>query len=167
MRFVVKVQTTYNCSLERAFKTAILCDLSKIHTGLGIMPKVTHTTDDENWGKVGSTKKVFVGKSMTQKGGYGSQDKILERRENEYWKIEVSDFQSWMLGFYKFEGEWETILLAKEKIQINYTYTLYSKAILLRPFNWMFAKLFWKKYMNQVLDNIRKMTANKEPYQYD
>lgn len=167
MHFKVKVSTIYNCTLERAFKTAILCDVSKIHTGMGIMPKVTHCTDDNGWGKVGSTKKVFVAKSLTQRGGYGSQDKILERRENEYWKIEVSDFQSWMLGFYKFVGEWETVPIENEKIQINYTYTLYSNAILLRPFNWLFARLFWKKYMKQVLENIRKMTNDKEPYQFD
>ena len=42
----VNVSTIYECSLERAFKTPMLSDVSKIHTGFGIMPKVTHTTDD-------------------------------------------------------------------------------------------------------------------------
>jgi 2-succinyl-5-enolpyruvyl-6-hydroxy-3-cyclohexene-1-carboxylate synthase len=37
----VTVQTIYHCSLERAFKTPMLCDVSKVHTGYGIMPKVT------------------------------------------------------------------------------------------------------------------------------
>lgn len=43
MKFEIKIKTIYQCSLERAFKTPMLCDLSKIHTGYGIMPKVTHT----------------------------------------------------------------------------------------------------------------------------
>ena len=43
----------YECSLERTFKTPMLCDLSKVHTGFGIMPIVTHTTDDKEWGKLG------------------------------------------------------------------------------------------------------------------
>lgn len=50
MEFKIKVSTIYNCSIQRAFKTPILCDVSKIHTGYGIMSKVTHCTDDMNWG---------------------------------------------------------------------------------------------------------------------
>ena len=72
MQTKIKVTTIYNCSLERAFKSPILCDVTKVHTGFGIMPKVTHCTDDENWGQVGSSKKVYASKSLTQKGGFAS-----------------------------------------------------------------------------------------------
>ena len=72
MQTKIKVTTTYNCSLERAFKSPILCDVTKVHTGFGIMPKVTHCIDDENWGQVGSSKKVYASKSLTQKGGFAS-----------------------------------------------------------------------------------------------
>ncbi len=89
----IKLTTLYHCSLERAFKTPMLCDVSKVHTGYGIMPRVTHCTDDEQWGKPGYSKKVFVAKSLSQKGGWASVDKVVERVENEYWKIEVSDFK--------------------------------------------------------------------------
>lgn len=90
MQIKVKVNTIYHCSLERAFKTPLLCDVSKVHTGYGIMPPVTHCTDDENWGQVGSEKKVYTAKSLT-----------------------------------------------------------------------------WKTYMKRVLNNIRQMAYNKEPYQYN
>ena len=103
----VSVSTIYKCSLERAFKTPMLCDVSKIHTGFGIMPKVTHTTDHKDWGKPGSCKKVYVAKSITQKGGFASVDNLIERKENQYWIIQVDNFQSWMLSFYKFVGRWE------------------------------------------------------------
>lgn len=56
MIFKVMVSSIYECSLERAFKTPMLCDITKVHTGFGFTPKVTHTTNDENWGKVGSSK---------------------------------------------------------------------------------------------------------------
>ena len=95
----VTVSTIYECSLERAFKTPMLCDVSKIHTGFGIMPKVTHTTDNKDWGKPGSCKKVYVAKSITQKGGFASVDNLIERKENQYWIIQVDNFQSWMLKF--------------------------------------------------------------------
>jgi hypothetical protein len=163
----VKIDTVYNCTLERAFKTPMLCDVSKVHTGYGIMPRVTHCTDDKTWGQVGSTKKVYAAKSLTQKGGFASVDKVLERVENKYWKIEVSDFQSWMLGFTKFTGEWRTTEIEKDKIQIEYTYTLHCNVALLYPLNYLFARTFWKTYMKRVLNNIEQMTLDKEPYQYN
>jgi len=167
MKTKVSVQSYFNCSLERAFKTPMLCDVSKVHSGFGFMPKVTHCTEDENWGKPGYSKKVFVAKSISHKGGFGSVDKVIERIENKYWKIEVSEFQSWMLGFFKFVGEWKTTEVEPNRILIEYTYTLHSNQPLLYPFNWLFANTFWKIYMKRVLENIRNMTNNKEPYLYN
>lgn len=166
MVFKVKVTSYYNCTLVSAFKSPILCDVSKIHTGYGLMPKVTHCTDDENWGQIGSSKKVFTEKSLSQKGGFTSMDRILERDENNYWKIQVDDFQSWMLGFNKFVGEWKTTEIESNKILIEYTYTLHAKNILLYPFNWLFTQLFWKKYMKRVIEIIRELIEKNEPYKY-
>lgn len=162
----VSVSTIYHCSLERAFKTPMLCDVSKVHTGFLFMPKVTHCTDDEAWGQPGSSKKVFVAPSLTQKGGEASVDKILIREENKYWKIEVCDFKAWMLGFTNFIGEWKTTELEPHKILVDYTYTLHSNTIFLYPPQWLFAKIFWRIYMKRVLENVRKMVHNNEPYAY-
>ena len=167
MEIKIKVSTTYNCSLERAFRTPLLCDVSKVHTGFGLMPKVTHSTDDENWGQIGSRKKVYAAKSLTQKGGFASVDKIFERVENDYWKFQVDDFQSWMLGFYKFFGEWKTTEIEPNNILVEYTYTLHSDNPLFYPLNWLFAKTFWKTYMKRVLENVRRMAYNSEPYKYE
>ena len=167
MQTKIKVTAIYNCSLERAFKTPILCDVAKVHTGYGIMPKVTHCTDDKNWGQVGSSKKVYAAKSLTQQGGFASVDKVLERIENKYWKFEVSNFQSWMLGFSRFTGEWQTIEIEKDEIRVDYTYTLYSDIALLYPLNWLFAKTFWTSYMKRVLENVKQMAYANEPYRYD
>jgi hypothetical protein len=167
MKIKVKVSTTYNCSLERAFKTPMLCDVSKVHTGYGLMPKVTHCTEDKNWGQVGSSKKIYAAKSFTRQGGFVSVDNILERKENSYWKIQVDDFQSWMLGFYKFVGEWKTTEIEPNNILVEYTYTLHSNKALFYPLNWLFTKTFWKTYMTRVLENVRQMAYNNEPYKYD
>lgn len=167
MKTQIKVSAIFYCSLERAFKTPMLCDVSKVHTGLGLMPKVIRCEEDENWGKPGFTKKVFVAKSISQKGGFASVDKVIDRVENKYWKIEVSEFQTWMLGFSKFTGEWVTTEIEPNKILIDYTYTLHSDIALLYPLNWLFAKTFWKRYMKQVLENIRNLTLKNEPYLYE
>jgi hypothetical protein len=44
----ITTKTIYNCSLERTFKTGFLGGVSKVHAGYGLMPKVTHSTEDEN-----------------------------------------------------------------------------------------------------------------------
>ncbi len=161
-----KITVIYECSLERAFKTPMLCDVSKIHTGYGLMPKVTHCTEDANWGKPGHSKKVFAAPSISQKGGWVSSDKVIERIENQYWKIEVSDFQSWMLGFSKFVGEWKTTEIQPNRILVEYTYTLHSDITLLYPLNWIFTKTFWRVYMKRVLTNIKTLAYNNEPFRY-
>ena len=91
-------------------------------------------------------------------------DKVIERIENKYWKIEVGDFQTWMLGFFKFVGEWSITEIEPNKIQIEYTYSMHSKSKILYSLNWLFAKLFWKVYMKRVLENIRNMVSANEPY---
>ncbi|MEZ4772946.1 MAG: hypothetical protein R3D00_07175 [Bacteroidia bacterium] len=167
MIFKTSVSTVYHCSLERAFKAPMLCDVTKVHTGMGLMPRITGTSDEHNWGKPGGTKKAYATKSFIQKGGFVSMDKVIERIENKYWKIEVYDFQSWFLGFSKFVGEWSTLEIEKNKIQIDYAYSLHANNVLLYPLNWLFAKLFWTTYMKQVLENVRKLAEGNEPYQYE
>jgi hypothetical protein len=144
----ITVKTIYHCSLDRAFKTPILCDVSKVHTGFGLMPKITHCTEDENWGKPGFSKKIFAAGSLVSKAGEVSTDKVIERIENRYWKIEVANFKAWMLGFSRFVGEWQTTELEPNKILIEYTYTLHSDYVLLYPLNWLFAQIYWRIYMN-------------------
>jgi hypothetical protein len=153
----VKVSSVFNCSLERAFKTPMLCDISKVHTGFLIMPKVTHSTNGENWGKPGFSKKVFVKKTLIQKGGWASSDKVIERIENQYCKIEESDFQTWILGFTKFVGEWQTTQIDQHKILIEYTYTMHSNNSIFYTLNWIFTKFFWRIYMKRVMENVRIM----------
>lgn len=167
MNTKVTVTTIYRCSLERAFKTPMLCDVSKVHTGYGLMPKVTHCTADEHWGQPSFSKKVFVARTFTQKGGWASVDRVIERIENKYWKIEVNEFQSWMLGFSRFTGEWQTTLMEENKVLVEYTYTLHSTVALLYPLNWVFANTFWKTYMTRVLENVRQMAYHDEPYLYE
>jgi hypothetical protein len=167
MEIKIQIRTIYHCSLERAFRTPILCDVSKVHTGFaGLMPRVTHCTGDEHWGQPGHSKKIFTDKSLTQKGGWVFNDKVLERIENKYWKIEISDFQLPMYGLTRFTGEWECTELEAEKILITYTYTLHSTVALMYPLHWLFGHTLWRIYMKQVLENIRGLAMAKEPYLY-
>ena len=145
----------------------MLCDLRKIHIGSKVVPKVTHTSDDESWGKVGGYRKVFMAKAFGFKGGYAALDTVLERDENKHWKIEITDIKSQSLGLYKFQGEWDTIAINNNHIKIIYSYSMFSKNALLYPIQWLFVKLVWRKYMRQVLSTVQILAEGNEPYQYD
>jgi hypothetical protein len=159
-----EITTTFNTTLERAFKSPMLCDITKVHNGYGVTPPVTHCTEDETWGQVGGSRKVFMAKTLTFKGGESSLDKVLERRENEYWKIEISDFKTWSMGFNKFQGEWTTTQLTDGVVQVRYKYTMFSDSMLFYWFHWLFTKVVWRNYMKHVLSNIRQLVVNESPY---
>ncbi|HSY76338.1 MAG TPA: hypothetical protein VK890_05750, partial [Bacteroidia bacterium] len=126
MQTKTEITAIFDTTLERAFKTPMLCDVTKVHSGYSVTPKLTHCTDDENWGKVGGIRKIFVSKSLLAKGGESAVDRVLERIENKYWKIEICDFKQWMFGFEKFQGEWITTSQDDGKVHIRYIYTMFS-----------------------------------------
>ena len=167
MSFSYKITDVFACSLERAFKAPILGDATKFMKGYLFQPPVTGFEGDKTWGEINGIRYPINNGSFLVKKGRMFKDVILERIENKYWKIEVSNFNYLMLGFSKFVGEWKTTELERDKILIEYTYTLHSEIVLLYPLHWLFAKIFFKKYMKKVLENIREMIRNNEPYLYN
>lgn len=167
MEIKLKVTANYTSSLERAFKTPLLCDVSKIHTGYGLMPRITHCTDDHSWGQVNSSKKIHAATSLFHKGGFASVDTILQRIENNYWEFMVHDFQSPMLGFTKFVGGWKTTAIKPGNVLVEYTYILHAGSPLLYPLNWLFAHTFWKLYMKRILKIVEQLALNNEPYKHN
>jgi len=164
MQTKTEIKAVFDTSLERAFKSPMLCDIREVHSGYGITPKVTHCTEDETWGKVGGSRIVHFAKSFISKEGATSLDKVLERKENYYWKIEISDFTFPMFGFEKLQGEWFTSELLDNKVEVRYVYTLFSKNLLLYPFHFLFTKLVWRNYMRHVLENVRQLAMSNSPY---
>lgn len=167
MQAKTAVTATFNCSLERAFKSPMLCDVTKIHTGYGIMPRVSHCTEDENWEKIGGSRKVFTVKTPLFKGGEAALDTVIDRQENKNWKIEISDFKYWAMGFTKFVGEWFTSANKDGTTEVRYVYTLFSKSVLAYPFHWFIAKTIWRLYLKHALKNIHQLACNKEPYVHE
>lgn len=142
----------------------MLCDLTRIHTGYGATPRVTHCTEDADWGRPGGTRKVHMARTLFFKGGEASMDRVMERRENAYWKIEVYGFRMWSMGFSKFQGEWFTEPLANGTVKVRYRYTMFSDSVLFYPFHWLFTKVVWRSYMKHVLANIQGLVAEQAPY---
>jgi hypothetical protein len=163
-QFSTQITTTYNCSLERAFKSPMLCDIKKVHSGYLFMPKVTHCANDDTWGKVGGSRLCYFAPSLFSKAGGTTLDTVLERKENAYWKIEIGNLSFPSMGIKKFQGEWTTIPNSNGTVTIIYTYTLFTESALLAPFHWLLTKLLWRVYMKHVLENVRKMAEGDEPF---
>jgi hypothetical protein len=158
------ITTIFHTTLERAFKTPMLCDVTRIHTGHWVTPRVTHCADDATWGQVGGSRRIFMARTPLFKGGEASIDRVLERRENAYWKIEITDFKTWSMGFTKFQGEWTTEAIAEKQVRVCYRYTMYSDSVLLHPFHWFFTKVIWRGYMRQALEHVRQLAMDEAPY---
>ncbi|CAG5081537.1 hypothetical protein [Parvicella tangerina] len=165
--FKVEISDVFPCELERAFKTPMLCDITKVHTGFLFMPKVTHCLDDENWGKIAGSRRVFMAKTFTFKGGEALLDTVIDRQENQHWKIQVNQVQVFTFGIHTFIGEWITTPIDAHTTQVRYQYTLEAKSGLLYPFQWFTAKVLWKIYMRRVMNNIRQLAITKSPYSFD
>lgn len=166
-QFSTQITTTYKCALERAFKSPMLCDIRKVHSGYLFTPKVTHCTNDENWGKMGGSRLCFFAPNLFSKDGGTALDTVLERRENSYWKIEIGELSFPSMGIKKFQGEWTTVPNSNGTVTIHYRYTLFTNSWLASPFHWLLTKLMWRVYMKHVLENVRTMAEGNEPFLQD
>ena len=82
----------YNCSLERAFKAPMLCDVTKVHTGMGLMPRIIATSDDKDWGKPGATKKRMQPNRLLKKVGLFRWIKYLNGLKTNTGKLRSTTF---------------------------------------------------------------------------
>jgi hypothetical protein len=167
MKTTTQVTSLFYCSLERAFKTPILGDATKFHTGFGFLPPVTHFTEDETWGKPNGYRMAQIDKSVLFNEGVLAKDIVVKREDNKYWKWEVNNFRQWRMGFEKFQGEWFVKDNANGTIGIVYAYSLYTRNILLFPFHWLFTKTIWNQYMKHAIQNIKLIAESEAPFVYN
>ena len=167
MHSAVIVREVFRCSVERAFRIPILGDARKIHSGYGMMPVVKGFEDDARWGKPGGSRKVIVFKNLFFREGEWALDTVDVREENKYWKWRIDEFKQWPLGFKKFEAEWLVKETEDGNAAVEYTYTLFSKNVLVFPFHWLFTKTLWKGYMKHAMMEIKLLAESDAGYFYE
>lgn len=166
MKITASTSAYFDCALERAFKVPILGDATDFLKGYLLIPSITHFTEDETWGRVGGSRVPHSAKSILSKAGEVGFDQILERRENEYWKWEVTDFRQASIGFSKFQGELFFEEVQKDRIFVKWKYSLYSSSILIYPVQFLFTKLLWKGNMSRALIRMKKAAESKSELLY-
>ena len=167
MQHRTSVRAIFHCSLERAFKSPMLCDVTKVHSGWLMMPKVTHCEGDATWGRTNGSRRVFIQGNFFYKGGEAALDTVLERTENRYWKIEISNLRYFLFGITRLQGEWATKEIEKERIEVTYSYTLFSNEWALYPLHWFIVKVIWRRYMRHVMENVRVLAYSSATYTHD
>ena len=166
LKTIVSVKLTFNCSLERAFKTPILGDATQFLVGYGIIPAVVKFTKDDTWGKVGGQRVPHGAKNLLSKGGEIGLDEIYNRDENVYWKWGISNFYQWSMGFTEFQGELFFIETKKKTIKVHWKYTLFSKSKLAYPLHWLFGNIFWKKQMKIGIQKMKDYAESNAKFLY-
>ena len=88
----ISIEYELQCSQERAFKTPMLCDVLKVHSGYLFMPKALSVSNDGSWGQVGGSKLIFFDKTMAVPARLTLLDQVVDRIEKQV--LENRGFQS-------------------------------------------------------------------------
>lgn len=166
MKTVISVESEFNSSVERAFKTPILGDATIFLAGYGVIPAVEKFTEDDTWGQPGGMRIPHSAKSLLSRGGEIGVDVVAVREENTYWKWGVTDFRQWSMGFTEFQGELFFEKQTDQSVSVKWVYTLISSSFIAYPFHWLFGKVFWKGQMKQGIQKMKAYAESDQPFLY-
>jgi hypothetical protein len=168
MNATYTVTDVFKCTLDRAFKTPMLGDATKILIGPGGFQLVVGFANDETWGIPGGSRVPIATGFLFIKPARHGFDQIFVRDENKYWKWGVSKFGT-PLFFFSVEncGEWWVSDNHNGAISVKWKYTWFSTNMLTHPINWLFVKLFWSAVMKKGMANIKQMAESETPYIYN
>ena len=161
------ITETFKCSVDRAFKTPMLGDATKILISYGGMPLVSRFVKDETWGAAGGSRVPIahgVFALIMDELGF---DQIFVRDENRYWKWGVSKFGAVMFFCTENRGEWWVNDNHDGTISVTWKYTWFSRNIFTHPLNLLFVKLIWRNVMKNGMAAIKQMAENETPYIYN
>ncbi len=159
------VSCTFNCSLEKAFKTPILGDATKILIGYGQYHIVLGFAKDDTWGIAGGSRVPIYNGTLFTRSGERGIDEIFERNENTYWRWGVKDFGGFFTN--RAIGEWFCSDNNNGTISIKWKYTWYSTNFFMRPINWLFVKFYWSNVMKNGMGKIKEMAESDAGYLYN
>jgi hypothetical protein len=167
MKVTIEITATFHCNVERAFKAPMLGDATRFLNGYLFQPPVQGFEEDETWGQTDGIRYPVTRGNAFLPPGRIFTDKILERKENQYWKWMIYDFQPSMLFFAeKAIGEWHVCEKQDHTVDVRYLYTFYAAHVWTQIFNWLFAQIQWKGMMNKAMKGIRMQAESDEQFVY-
>ncbi len=161
------VTAVFKSSLDRAFRTPMMGDASKILIAFSMFPLVAGFAKDDTWGRVGGSRIPIVQGFLFFKAREMGFDQIFEREENRYWKWGVSQFSAMLFFSTENCGEWWVTDNNDGTISVKWKYTWFSRNIITHPLNWLFVKILWRNVMKNGMANIKQMAEIETPYIYN
>jgi len=146
---------------EKCFKVPICCDLKEIMTGYGPLPPSGGVINDQTWANPKGERTVIAfGKPLCS-------EKIIERKENTYWKYQLVDFKQKTFFFVRsVTGEINIIKEQDNSCIIISTYTFKNKNLLTLPITFLFLHLLWSGLQKKGLYNMKKLAEGTPIYKY-
>ena len=167
MKVTVYKKSIFSCEIDRAFKAPILGDATQFLNGYLCQPPIIGFENDQNWGLLDGIRYPLIQGNFFIKTHRIFKDKIIEKKDNRFWKWELTNFTSPYLFFaYKAIGSWEVQKLATGKISILYSYSYFSKNFLCHPINWLFVKIQLKGMMDKALIGIKTQAESNKDFYY-
>lgn len=123
--------------------------------------------DDKTWGQVNGYRFPVLKGSFLKKSHRVFTDTILERKENELWKWELTEFPTPFLFFAKNAlGEWKVATVESDRIKMAYKYTYSSRNIFFQPLNWLFVQVQIKGMMKKAMSGIQIQAEGNDVFMY-
>ncbi len=167
MKFSNTERATFKCSLERAFKTPILGDATKILTGFLFIPPITGFRADKTWGLEEGSRIPYSNGNLFSSKGAIALDRIITRMENKYWQWELIDFKQTSLFFLdKAVGEYWCHINEDGLISVKWTYSFFPKSFIYNPLVFLLTRV-WSGLQKRALENIKYLAETNAPYVYD
>ena len=167
MRVSHTVNATFSCARERAFGVALLGDATRVMSGYGPVPPVSHFTHDESWGQVGSSRIPHTSGNFLAKPGPVGFDQILSRVENEHWSWQMTDLEHTAFFFLnRAMGEYSVDDNGDGTISVTWTYYMYPSRSVLFPLTWLFVRSVWAGVMRRGIRAMQEQAESNVPFVY-
>jgi len=119
-------------------------------TGYGPLPASEGVSKEVNWGeKKGYRLLLGFGKEFCK-------ETIIEKKINEYWKYQLSDFKNSSFFFViKVEGEIWVEKIENSMVSFSNKYSFYNRNIFTLPITFLFVHLLWGGLQKKALKNLK------------
>ncbi len=145
-----------NGSTKKIYNAPIYTDVKKIMTGYGPLPSSEGVINEVNWGEKGGYRILL---------GFGKEfceETIIDKKPDEYWKYELSNFKSHSFFFItKVEGEIWVEKIDNSTHRFSNKYCFYNRNLLTLPITFLFVHLLWRGLQKKALKNLKTIIENK------
>lgn len=150
MPILAQVDTKISLPVNAVFEKVVHMDVPHYFTGRWPIASV-HSVREQigHWNQVGETRKIHLS------DGTHLTERITSYQVGDHFAYELGDLTGALnVLVEKVKGVWKYEEVEGDTTIIKWRYDFYPKNVIIQPITWLFVKLLWLPYMNQVMNNI-------------